>query len=289
MNFGPLRFAFFVLAFSPVMIVYDLIVIRLVIWPLAKLKPGSSRVGAFSFNLWSKLLLGIVRWIWRIKITVYGDPPPHGAYVVVANHQSLLDIPVQVASMGDRANLHYVLKKELKWGVPVISPGARAARMAFVDRKKGLAWNERQLRQLADRLVPQRISLVIYPEGTRSRDGRLRVFKPGGLKLIAAATEAPLLPVVGDGLWQTSTLGDIVWRLYGKHIRIRIGEPIPMAEYRADPEGTTARIRRWMLDSLVSMRTLDGDPATDTGQPGEVAVPCDLGPGGDLRDIGVKA
>src|SRR5439155_11074874 len=87
----------------------------------------------------------------------------------------------------------------------------------------------RQLRAFAASVEERGVSAVIFPEGTRSRDGQLRAFRPAGVRtLLRAAPELPVLPVTIDGTWELLRYG-LRPVPFGTHVRVRFGDPIPRA------------------------------------------------------------
>jgi 1-acyl-sn-glycerol-3-phosphate acyltransferase len=92
------------------------------------------------------------------------------------------------------------------------------------------------------------VSVLFFPEGTRSPDGQLRAFKPGAFR-VAAATGAPVLPVLISGSEACLPKND--WRI-GRHgeVRLRIGEPIPSTDVTVE-EATAfaARVHQKFVDS----------------------------------------
>ena len=115
------------------------------------------------------------------------------AYIVMSNHQSLLDIPV-VAVVVPRS-LRFVAKKEL-FKVPLWGPAMRAAGIISIDRQDRSSAIA-SLRAAGDALKSG-VNIWIAPEGTRSIDGTLGPLKKGGF-VLAVETGAPILPIVIDG------------------------------------------------------------------------------------------
>jgi long-chain acyl-CoA synthetase len=93
-------------------------------------------------------------------------------------------------------------------------------------------------------------SVLIFPEGTRSRDGRLHAFRPG-IGLLAAESRVPIVPVALVGLGELRASGER-WFHSGK-IEVRIGRAIPAAEEESDPAEFTARLEE-------AVRVLYGEP-----------------------------
>ncbi len=110
-------------------------------------------------------------------------------YVVVANHQSMVDIPVVLGFMG--LNIKWVMKKELG-RVPIFGAACRRLGCIFVDRaNRDAAIGAIQKARV--RLTPT-AAVLFFAEGTRSRDGRLKPFKKGAF-VFALKTGIPILPI----------------------------------------------------------------------------------------------
>ncbi len=119
-------------------------------------------------------------------------PDWEGGWVILANHQSQLDIPVLLKAL--HAPLTFVAKKELSY-VPFLSYWMKKVGCIFIDRKDKAA--ARKTLQYEVGRLPDR-PLVVFPEGTRSRDGRLLPFKPGSGRIPLLAN-ARVLPVLIQG------------------------------------------------------------------------------------------
>ena len=120
-------------------------------------------------------------------------PPVDGRRLgIVSNHQSQLDIPALVSVMGRR--IGFVAKKELG-SVPLLNYWMRQIGCVFIDRADR-AGAHRALEAAAQSMGAH--PLVVFPEGTRSKDGRLLPLKLGGFRL-AMLAGARLLPVHVEG------------------------------------------------------------------------------------------
>ena len=119
------------------------------------------------------------------------------SYVVVANHISVLDI--MACFLAVPVPIRFLAKKEL-FRIPVLAPAMRAIGIVEVDRSAHSVIHEQVNRQ-ARELVASGRSLIIYPEGTRSRDGELRLFKKGAFTM-AIAGGIPVLPLTIAGTYR---------------------------------------------------------------------------------------
>ncbi len=118
--------------------------------------------------------------------------------IIVANHQSLWDI-VGIYWFLRKQNPLFVSKIELATGIPSISYNLRESGAALIDRK-----NKRQaiteIMRMGEQVNEQKRAAVIFPEGTRSKDGQLKKFSIGGLGgLLKKCPEAQIIPVVIKG------------------------------------------------------------------------------------------
>jgi 1-acyl-sn-glycerol-3-phosphate acyltransferase len=134
-------------------------------------------------RLWSRLILLVS----RTRVVVRGTPPPRGTYVYTANHQSIYDIPILFWSI--RRQMRIIAKASLG-RIPFLGWHLRLAGHLLVDRDNPGPGILKRMR----RLVADHASLIVFPEGTRSRDGKVAKFK-GGVFLLAIEHQLPIVPV----------------------------------------------------------------------------------------------
>lgn len=115
------------------------------------------------------------------------------SYVVMSNHQSLFDIWALIGKLP--LQLRWVIRSGIK-KMPVF--GYALERMGHVYIDRGNRENTTQRLREAAQKIRKGVSVVIFPEGTRSRNGRLQRFHKGG-SVIALGTGAPILPVTVNG------------------------------------------------------------------------------------------
>jgi len=143
----------------------------------------------------------------------------------MVNHQSNIDIPVLVQSL-PAFQLRWIAKRELLW-VPFFGWALWAAKHITVDRSD--RFNALGSLKKAKQRMKSGISLVVFPEGTRSSDGHLLPFKRGGF-LLAVKTRTPIVPVTISGSGAILPKGD--WRLRGGKIAVTLGAPVSVDNYR---------------------------------------------------------
>lgn len=153
--------------------------------------------GADAGNLvavsWSRLACIVVPI--RVKIMGRHNYSRDKSYVVVANHQSMVDIPVIHGWLGLR--IKWVMKKELK-KIPVFGPACQSLGCIYVDRADSGAalksMDEAKNRLFFRGKITGGAAVLFFPEGTRSRDGRLLAFKKGAFRF-AMDAGLPILPI----------------------------------------------------------------------------------------------
>ena len=163
----------------------------------------------------SRLLIRMLLFLLtRCDVRGKENVPSQGALLIIANHINLADSPLLGVSLGRK--VIFMAKKEL-FHFRVIayfirSLGAFPVHRGQLDRKA--------LRQ-ANQLLAEGQALVMFPEGMRSRSGRLRPAFPGSA-LIALRCNVPILPV---GITGTEKITGVAWMLRRPQITVNIGHP----------------------------------------------------------------
>jgi len=155
--------------------------------------------------------------------------------VFMCNHESLLDPTFLAVAIPIPAV--YIAKKEVRW-LPGIGWAVWAAGMIFIDRKN----REKAIKSIreAARKIHGGKSVVIFPEGTRTRTGELGVFKKGGFNL-AIDADVPIVPLCLEGSFGVLPPGKLLMR--PGHIHAAFGSPISHADF-PDREALIEEVRR---------------------------------------------
>lgn len=185
-------------------------------------------VGKWSEPLLSigKWALGIGRRILCIRVDVSGIEriDRKKAYVFMANHLSLLDGPLLFWLIPQ--SIRVILKKEV-FRIPIIGQGMRHVGFVPVDRRK-LRGGKRSIEKAARLIKEKGFSFLIFPEGTRSRDGRIQQFRRGGF-FLALSSQVPIVPVSLQGTYQLMPRGSFFARK--GRIRVLFHQPLPVIGY----------------------------------------------------------
>ncbi|MBM4160929.1 MAG: 1-acyl-sn-glycerol-3-phosphate acyltransferase [Ignavibacteria bacterium] len=186
-----------------------------------------------SFHLIARTWSRFILWIFGIKVKVRGlehlEPKRH--YVYVSNHASMFDIPALIIGIPDDVRL--VLKKELT-KVPIWGWALRYGHYITIDRGKARA-AMKSLERAAERMRTG-ASVILFAEGTRTRDGKLQDFKRGAFSL-AVRSGVPIVPVAINNTFGILPKGSIHVR--PADIEMVLEKPIPTSNV----EGREAETR----------------------------------------------
>jgi len=174
------------------------------------------------FWSWGVLKIGGV----RLKIRGLDHLDPSRPYIFVANHQSNIDIPALVQSL-PKFQLRWMAKKELLF-VPFFGWALWSSKHILVNRS-ARSHAMASLKKAREKIAGG-ISVVFFPEGTRSRDGELLPFKRGGF-LLAVRTQTPIVPIAIHGSGNILPKGD--WRIRTGEIEVIVSDPVPVDESHA--------------------------------------------------------
>lgn len=215
------------------------IYIGVVATTIARFNPRSTLITGM-LHFWARLFHAII----GVKLRVEGQEhiDPARSYVFVSNHQSNIDIPAHFLAC--RNPIRYLAKKEL-FKVPILGYLLRHLDFIKVDRQAHASAHGDINRQV-ERTVSLGHSLIIYPEGTRTRDGNIQPFKKGAFR-IAIDNGLDVIPMA------TSSSARKAWPpgskiIYRETIRVVVGEPISvdktsdLESLRSEAEATVHKL-----------------------------------------------
>lgn len=183
---------------------------------------------------------------WRIRIEGRGNVRKDATYMVVSNHQSLLDILVAF-----RLFFHFkwVAKIEV-FRLPLI--GWNMVLNRYIRLKRGDKESIARMIKTCEERIDEGSSIFMFPEGTRSPDGKVKAFKLGAFQL-ALDKKIPILPVVISGT--NKALPKYSFDFTGiRKIFIKIFEEIPYQTFaHMTPQETAEMVRAFIMEKLQAM------------------------------------
>ena len=183
------------------------------------------RILGFIVKCWAKTIFKTM----KINVRVIGlDKLDRNAdYIFAPNHASSLDIPLILGFLPFW--IVPISKIELKW-IPFLGWAMQAAGHVFVDRRD----HEKAMLSIAkikNSLLKNPRSILIFPEGSRTNDGKVNQFKTGGLS-IGISTKISIVPVAIEGTFES--LSKHSKKFVNKLLTINIGSPVDTRKYSLD-------------------------------------------------------
>tara|TARA_R110002020_G_scaffold268168_4_gene483336 strand:- start:1204 stop:1989 length:786 start_codon:yes stop_codon:yes gene_type:complete len=180
--------------------------------------------------------------------------------IIVANHQGQYDIPPIIWHMR-KMHPKFISKKELGKGIPSISYNLRHGGSALIDRR-----NKKQsllaIRELTTTMNATNRSVVIFPEGTRSRDGIPSGFAAGGLiTLFSAMPNALVVPVTIQNSWKLMRYGAFPLDI-GVNVSHTVHKPIPVSSM--EPMDLVEKVQEVVLADFPEVRPRKKGPTPIT-------------------------
>jgi 1-acyl-sn-glycerol-3-phosphate acyltransferase len=218
----------------------------------------------FARRLWAPTML----WVAGTRLEVEGmeNVDPNRPTLYASNHQSSIDIPVLFVALP--VNLRFIAKEQLRW-VPLIGWYLQLAGHILIDRSnrtRAIASLDRAAVEIARR----KISLIVFPEGTRSLDGRVLPFKHGSFGL-ALKAGIPVVPVTLEGSARVMPRNS--WRIRRGLIRVRVGAPVQVQGFDVNDRAGLARVvREAVVQGSLALGGPGGVPVDSATTAGRVAA-----------------
>ena len=170
---------------------------------------------------WARSVLAVARV--RVRITGLSHIDPQRSYIYMANHQSNFDIPVLLGYL--KVQFRWLAKAEL-FEIPIFGHGMRGCGYISIDRSDRRS-AMKSIQQAAE-TIRNGVSVLIFPEGTRSPDGHIQSFKKGGF-FLARKSEVPIVPVIIRGTWPIMPRTGL--RISPGKVTVELRPPIETAAY----------------------------------------------------------
>lgn len=199
--------------------------------------------------VYQSLILSYIIPIWKIKVEGRDKLISGETYVIISNHQSILDILLMNSL---RLQYKWISKIE-NMKVPFLGWYLRMADYLTVDR--GNPDSKEKMMEAAYKCLRKGISIMIFPEGTRSVNGEIGFFRRGAFQL-AISAKAPLLPVLIDGTGGILPKHGLIFGGFHR-ITIRIFDPVLPDSFGADNcDELASKLHGMMAEELAQLRTV---------------------------------
>lgn len=198
----------------PILLVVTILAASITI--LGSVCGGSRAFGYYPGHIWARIFC----WLSLVRVSVTGrdNIDPRTSYVFVANHQGAYDIFAIYGYLGH--NFRWMMKKSLE-RIPFVGYSCKVSGHIYVDNSTPSA--TARTMATAERQLSGGMSVVVFPEGSRSRSGKMHAFRRGAFKL-ATEFSLPVVPITIDGAYSVMPRGSVLPRP-GK-IRLTIHRPI---------------------------------------------------------------
>ncbi|MFO7715233.1 lysophospholipid acyltransferase family protein [Desulfosarcina sp.] len=234
-------------------ILYTLQTLIIVVWTLPTTALIATTVIVCSFfsrtgngpHLLARFWANSILWVSRVKVTVSGIEKldPRRSYIYMPNHQSNADIPLLLGRLP--VQFRWLAKAEL-FKIPVFGRAMRGVGYISIDRSNRKSAFESLER--AARTIRNGTSVLIFPEGTRSRDGRILPFKKGGF-VLSVDSGVPIVPIIIRGTRDIIPKGRFMIR--PAPVTMQILDPVETSGYsRKTKDALLERIRTILIDNF---------------------------------------
>lgn len=195
--------------------------------------------------IWARFILAAS----RIKVKVIGlsNIDPSKSYIYMPNHQGNFDIPILQAYLPVR--FRWLAKAEL-FKIPIFGYAMGKAGHISIDRSN----RKSAFKSLSNaaKIIRNGVSVLIFPEGTRSSGGNIRHFKNGGF-ILAVDSGVPIVPVIIHGLWPLMLKNKVFVR--PGNVLLEIKKPIESAEYhRKTKDDLLKKVRYVICESFYNKK-----------------------------------
>lgn len=189
--------------------------------------------------------------MWKVQITGAENLPDDSPHIIVANHQSFVDILLLF-----RLRLHYKWVSKIEnFRAPLI--GWNMSLNRYIPIARGTMKGNLGMMRACEDALRQGNSLMMFPEGTRSPDGTMKPFKDGAFEL-ALRTQSPILPIVITGTAQALSKGGVL--LDRSTLNMTVLPPLPYAAFGGRETREVNRMVWEVMAEAMSLTEPKGSP-----------------------------
>ena len=227
---------------------------RFVIVPLLWIFPARRERLLVAWAQWlAWMVMAPLSWIGGASIP---DPVKVNAgpgVLLLMNHQSLIDIPLIVRCVANGYPRIVTRRRYARW-IPLISHVLKLYQFPLVDPAAKAGQTHRMLRSLQEAARTSEVPVMMFPEGTRTKDGEIGPFMTTGLRLILRARPWRVYVFVVDGYSGNPRLRDFFGGMAQMEGRIELAGELDWSDPKGDHTVFMDEIRQLMVDHLAEMR-----------------------------------
>ena len=179
-------------------------------------------------------------------------------FIIISNHQSLFDIPAYMNFFRDK-ELRFVAKDNLARHIPLVSEMLRAHEHCMIPRKGSPMIAMKVVEDFGKRAIERKQIPVLFPEGTRTRDGNVGKFYSAGFRKLAETVNLPVAACALDGGWQIRDMSNIMRRLKNGSYRLKVVKVFPAPKTKEEQVVILEESRTLIQKQLDEWRKLKSD------------------------------
>lgn len=183
----------------------------------------SVRISNYIVRVLAPRLFAILRKYRKFNFWGYDDKKNElpEDFIIISNHQSLLDIPVFMKYFPDK-EVRFIAKDALGRHVPLVSEMLRAQEHCLIPRKAKPMEAMRYISDFGKRVIERKQIPILFPEGSRTRDGNVGKFFSAGFRQLTESTGLPVVVCTLDGGWKLRDLRKLMTNLKHGCYRVKI-------------------------------------------------------------------
>jgi 1-acyl-sn-glycerol-3-phosphate acyltransferase len=201
-------------------------VLNIIVYPVSR--QLSIRVSEYIVHVCAPRIFSILGTYKNFRFIGYSDHkkelPPQ--FMIISNHQSLIDIPLYMTFLPG-LDLRFVAKDELARHVPLVSEMLRSEEHCMIPRHGSPSLAMKTIDDFGKRVKERNQIPVIFPEGTRSKDGSLGSFYAAGFRRLSESTALPVVVCALDGGYKIGNLKKMMTNLHNGSYRVKIVGILP--------------------------------------------------------------